>query len=247
MTATVLSSRPVTSPIRLAAIGAGRTATTGRRWSADPPTAAFASTALQLREARPLAQTLLQQVASGNEAAMRACIDCYTGLVWRLAWRMLPSTAEAEDAVQDVFVSLWRNADRYDPAHGKEVTFVAMIARRRLIDRVRKIRQRTELVERAAPDREAMAPVPNDPSEAPAAGEEAGRVLAAVHELPESQREPILLNLRHGLSHTQIAEQTGMPLGTVKTNIRRGLQKVRALLEEPVAAASGGDRKEPVA
>lgn len=162
---------------------------------------------------------------------MRTCIESYTGLVWRLAWRMLPSQSEAEDAVQDVFVSLWQNADRYDPAQGKEVTFVAMIARRRLIDRVRKIRQRTDLVERSAPDREAMAMPVDDPAESPQVGEQAGRVLEAVAELPTSQRDPILLSVRHGLSHTQISEQTGMPLGTVKTNIRRGLIKVRELLD----------------
>jgi RNA polymerase sigma-70 factor (ECF subfamily) len=84
---------------------------------------------------RGLTDSLLQRVASGDMAAMQSCMDTYGGLMWSLARRFCPTATEAEDAVQEAFISVWENAQRYDPSKGAEVTFVAMIARRRRFER----------------------------------------------------------------------------------------------------------------
>ena len=76
-------------------------------------------------------------MAAGDPLAVQECLDAYGGLVWSLARRMFQSRDDAEDAVQEIFVDIWRNADRFDPAQASETTFIAMIARRRLIDRLR--------------------------------------------------------------------------------------------------------------
>ncbi|MEL6543477.1 MAG: sigma-70 family RNA polymerase sigma factor [Myxococcota bacterium] len=100
--------------------------------------------------------SLLERIAAGDAAAVRACVSTYGGLVWSLARRHLSNEADAEEAVQDAFMSLWKSADRFDPDRAEEATFVAMIARRRIIDRARK-RGRSapsdELTEIAVPAR----------------------------------------------------------------------------------------------
>lgn len=152
---------------------------------------------------------------------MRECLDQYSGLVWSLARRLCPS--EAEDAAQDVFIALWKSAARFDPSVAAESTFVAMIARRRLIDRSRS-RARTP---QSAALSEAI------PAETPAANlrDEAAIAAQAINQLSPDQQRAVKLSVYRGLSHEQIAQATGLPLGTVKTHIRRGLIRVREMLE----------------
>ncbi len=166
--------------------------------------------------------SVLQRVASGDSGAMRECLDQYGGLVWSLARRLCP--AEAEDAAQDVFIALWKAADRFDPSVAAESTFVSMIARRRLIDRAR---ARSRMPVNAA--------VGDDvPASAPGTGmtDEAALAAKAISQLPEDQQRAVRLSVYRGLSHEQISQATGLPLGTVKTHIRRGLIRVRELLEQ---------------
>ena len=87
-----------------------------------------------------VSDSLLNRVAAGEMAAMQECINQYGGLVWSLARRFSASAADAEDAVQEVFITLWKYASRFDESKGSETTFVSMIARRRLIDRLRRTR-----------------------------------------------------------------------------------------------------------
>lgn len=89
-----------------------------------------------------VADSILHRVAAGQSQAFEQCLDRFGGLVWSLARRFCPTTAEAEDAVQEIFIDLWRSASRFDEAVSSEVTFVAMIARRRLIDRQRRLGRR---------------------------------------------------------------------------------------------------------
>ena len=176
--------------------------------------------------------SLLQQIAAGDNAAVSAVIDAYGGLVWSLARRYFGKTAEAEDAVQDTFVAIWQSAGRYDPDSASESTFVAMIARRRMIDRLRKQGRRIQAQPLDA------SPDPEDESTSRLADlEQASIVLSAINQLDPPQPEVIRRSLMDGLTHAEIAEAMQLPLGTVKTHIRRGLIKVRkALGIQPTSA-----------
>jgi len=175
------------------------------------------------------AQNLLPRVAQGDEVAVRECIDRFGGLIWSLARRMVPH--EAEDAVQEIFVELWRHAGRFDPSVASETAFVAMIARRRLIDRRRRIERRPEA--NTLPDE----PADRDQGTSPTVevSDEARRAAAALNQLSTEQQRVLRLSIYRGLSHERIATVTGLPLGTVKTHARRGLMRIRDLLQTETA------------
>jgi RNA polymerase sigma-70 factor (ECF subfamily) len=164
---------------------------------------------------------LLPRVAGGDPGAVRDCLARYGGLVWSIARRF--EAGDAEDAVQEIFLDLWRSAARYDPRIASEPAFVAMIARRRLIDR-RRTRLRRPTTETIAAD-----PPAADPAPRPDSCAEASQAARALDRLRPEQRHVLVL-ATHGLSHGEIAERTGMPLGTVKAHARRGLQSIRAAL-----------------
>jgi RNA polymerase sigma-70 factor (ECF subfamily) len=179
-----------------------------------------------------LTPSLLPRVASGDPTAVQECIARWGGLVWSLARRGSTSSAEAEDAVQEIFLDLWRSAARFDPRMSSETTFVAMIARRRLIDQKRKSRRMP------ATEPLADAPTPVEPAAARRVEDsvEASLAAEALAKLRPEQRLVLVLSACHGMTHEEIAETVRMPLGTVKAHARRGLMKVRALLDgEPVA------------
>lgn len=185
-----------------------------------------------------MSETLLQRVARGDEDAVRACVDQYADLVWSVARRLLGGGArvEAEDAVQDVFVDLWKSAGRFDPRVASEPAFVVMIARRRMIDRLRRRSRRVDSASGSQWMGEAVeGPAVTPPDDAP---EDARRALRAMEELTSDQRRVIGLAVQQGKTHTQIAEITGMPLGTVKTHARRGLMRLRELLGASAEATS---------
>ena len=177
-------------------------------------------------------EPLLPRVASGDSGAVQACLDRYGGLVWSLARRTCRSSADAEDAVQEIFVSVWRNAARFDASKGSEATFVATIARRRLIDRLRRAGRRSGEVSLDAPGAATTAADPGRVDTPVEIQDEVAIAQRAMAELNDEQRRVLQMSIGHGLSHDKIAEATGIPLGTVKTHIRRGLIRVRALLED---------------
>jgi RNA polymerase sigma factor (sigma-70 family) len=168
---------------------------------------------------------LLSRVAGGDPGAVRDCLARYGGLVWSIARRFEGS--DTEDAVQEIFLDLWKSAARFDPQIASEPAFVAMIARRRLIDRRRTRRRRpaTEAMTEAIAGEPAIA----DAGRGPDSCAEASQAARALDRLRPEQRR-VLVMATHGLSHGEIAEQTGMPLGTVKAHARRGLQSIRAAL-----------------
>ncbi|MDZ4756139.1 MAG: sigma-70 family RNA polymerase sigma factor [Phycisphaerae bacterium] len=177
------------------------------------------------RSDRPPEHSVLQRIAAGEPGATDECIERYGGLVWSLARRMCGDASEAEDAVQEIFIDLWRSAVRFDSAIASEPTFVAMIARRRLIDRGRKRQRRPTPT--ALP--ESIAAVSPDADTAEI-GEESVVARRVFEQLRPEQRQVLQLALRHGQSHEQIATTIGLPLGTVKTHARRGLIRLRELL-----------------
>jgi RNA polymerase sigma-70 factor, ECF subfamily len=178
-------------------------------------------------------QPLLPRIAEGDRTAIRECIARYGGLVWSLARRAAPS--DAEDAVQEIFLDLWKSAARYDVRLGSEITFVATIARRRLVDRRRQRARRPE-TESLTDTSSAAASIASG-NVPPEMGAEAALAARALDQLRPEQRQVLILTACHGLSHEEVATTTGMPLGTVKAHARRGLIRVReALGELPVGA-----------
>ncbi|MCA9253558.1 MAG: sigma-70 family RNA polymerase sigma factor [Phycisphaerales bacterium] len=175
-----------------------------------------------------MSDTLLQKVAAGETAAVAACVDAYGGLVWSLARRFLDHPSEAEDAVQEVFIEIWKNAARFDPTVASETTFVAMIARRRLIDRRRRDARRP--VNESTPVDELSIPSPDTLDEIDIR-DEAAHAASALGRLKPDQRRVLKLAVCQGWPHQLIADRLGMPLGTVKTHVRRGLIKLREELQ----------------
>lgn len=144
--------------------------------------------------------------------------------------------------MQEVFIEIWRCAHRFDPAKGKEVTFVATLARRRLIDRLRRKGRRPHEVELV----EALPGAFEQPDLAGRmdTAQAAGQALAALESLRPAQRDALQLAVIEGLSHGEVAAATGLPLGTVKTHVRRGLIRLRQLLEDTPAGAEPGSQHE---
>lgn len=157
---------------------------------------------------------------------MKDCLKAYGGLVWSLAKRMLPNQNDAEDAVQEIFIDVWKNAARFDEKQSSETTFIAMLARRRLIDRLRKLNRQPNLD--SFEDVTFEFPERNDLEIHTSI--EAKEAAEAVRDLRPEQQQVLYLSICQGLSHQEIADLTGMPIGTVKTHARRGLIEVRANL-----------------
>jgi RNA polymerase sigma-70 factor (ECF subfamily) len=175
-----------------------------------------------------VSQSLLERIAAGDQAAVKECMDAYGNLVWALARRFCYSPSDAEDATQEIFLEIWKSASRYDPSLGAEAVFVTTIARRRVIDRMRARKRRPP----TEPFDEELTVAPS--LEAPDAGPlgvEAAIAARALAQLGEGERQVLLMGIVDGMTHTEIAIATGKPLGTVKTQMRRGLMKVRGLLD----------------
>ena len=139
---------------------------------------------------------------------------------------MCPNKEDAEDAVQEIFIDIWKNAQRFDAAQASETTFVAMIARRRLIDRIRKTNRQ--------PNVASFEDILVEPSESTdkkiQLSVEAQEAAEAMKELRPEQRQILHLSIVQGFSHQEIADALQMPLGTVKTHARRGLMQIREIL-----------------
>lgn len=173
-------------------------------------------------------EPILNRVARGERDAVEHCLTEYGGLVWSLARRLSPTAVDAEDAVQEIFVELWKHAKRFDPAVAKEVTFVAMIARRRLIDRQRR---RSNLPKTTEFD-EANEPLSRENVQQQAEiNDEAARAAACLTRLKPDERRVLELSVYEGQTHAEIAKSTGLPVGTVKTHARRGLIRLRELMQ----------------
>lgn len=169
---------------------------------------------------------ILKQIATGDPEAMRLFQERFGAMVWTLARRNSPSLHDAEDAVQEIFLEVWKHAGRFDASLGSEATFVATIARRRLIDRGRRraAQPRAEAIENS--DFLPAEPV----ADRAEVLDEARKVGEVLDSLRAEQRRVLEMTLLEGQTHTQISSATGMPLGTVKSLARRGLMRVREAL-----------------
>jgi len=175
---------------------------------------------------------IVRRLAGGDRSALADLYDRHSGVVYSLAYRIVGSP-DAEDVVQDVFAQAWRQADRYDPDRATVVAWLLNMTRTRAIDRLRADRTRQRLTVHEEP----LATAPQqqaDQEQGAIHAERASRVRAALGMLAAAQRQALELAYYAGLTHTEIAERLGEPLGTVKTRIRSALLKLRAALLEQV-------------
>ncbi|MFN3192941.1 MAG: RNA polymerase sigma factor [Aureliella sp.] len=182
------------------------------------------TTMSELSQSKESGPSLLQRIAAGDHQAVELCLDQYGALVWSIAKRLSISNSDAEDATQEIFVEIWKKASSYDPTKSAESTFVSMIARRRLIDRLRSNKQHEQTISMSAETVE----VPDEIQvSAPEIADEAQKALRCVQKLSKEQQKVIMLSVQVGLSHRLISEKLKMPLGTVKSFARRALIALR--------------------
>jgi RNA polymerase sigma-70 factor (ECF subfamily) len=172
-------------------------------------------------------EELVERIQRGEQAGLTALYDRHRSLAYALALRVVRDPQRAEDVVQDAFLSVWRKAASYALGRGSVRTWLSSIVRNRAIDVVRASRERT------LPDE---APLLGIVDPRPAVDDEVAvrfdgeRVRIAIQDLPDDQRLAIHLAFYGGLSHSEIAEETGIPLGTVKSRIRLGMLRLRTSL-----------------
>jgi RNA polymerase sigma-70 factor (ECF subfamily) len=181
----------------------------------------------------------MERLASGDLGALDRLYEQYGAMAYAIAYRITGDRSAAEDVVQEAFLGAWRNAARYVDARGTVRTWLLSIVHHRAIDAVRRRRPTVEL-----PDSEALLPdtltLPDTWADVELRLDRAA-VQVALGRISEVQREAIELAYFGGLTQTEIADRTGVPLGTVKGRLRLGLQGLRAALLPP-NAADGADR-----
>jgi RNA polymerase sigma-70 factor (ECF subfamily) len=174
---------------------------------------------------------LLHAIAGGDEAALARLYDAYRVILFGLLVRILNSREEAEDILQDVFIQVWRRAKDFDEKRGRPFTWLVTLARSRAIDRLRLLGARQRLAIGAAQEQtEAVSDALLDTIKV--AQKEVVR--RALDELPEEQRQTLVLAYFDGLTQSEIASRLKTPLGTVKTRMRSGMIKLRGLLESQI-------------
>lgn len=178
---------------------------------------------------------LIARIREGDETAVTVLYDRHAAPLLALAYRLLGDRADAEDVVLEALARVWREAERFDAARGSLRAWLTVMVRSRALDLIRARRRSDRLTADAARENpEEVAGVSmsagqaGDPAEQ---DEQRRRVVAALAELPAPQREAIELAYYGGLSQSEIAERLGAPLGTVKTRIRDGMQKLRVSLK----------------
>ncbi len=176
-------------------------------------------------------EIILQRVAAGDDSAFAALYDRFSGRLYALALRILEDEQDARDALQEGFLYLWEKASNFDPVKSKAYTWSVMIFRHKAIDRLRSRRRRLKLAEMAANDLIELDRInPESADQVASKADDVTAVRRAMKSLPDEQRKSIEWAFLRGFTHHQLAEFFGQPLGTVKTNIRRGLLRLRDTL-----------------
>ena len=181
-----------------------------------------------------LDQEMIARIGRRDQSAFSALYDRLSGPLYSLAMKMLGDPAEAQDALQDVFLQIWSRAGTYDPGQSSVFSWTVLLTRSRVIDRLRARGRRSRVV--VASTEDSSTTVAGDASTVESAADtaekndEAARVRYVLNNLPSEQREAIELAFFEHLSHHEIAARLGQPLGTVKARIRRGLLKLRERL-----------------
>ncbi len=175
-------------------------------------------------------------IGAGNESGLEAIYDRYAKRIYSLAMSVLKDEGLAEDAVQEVFSNIWQKAGSYRPEMSAPGTWIMSVAHHKIVDFYRSRRRTTDHT--AQPEMETLLRLPDQKLSVEQEVERsfnARLVRAAMLELPEEQSQPLYLSAWHGYSQSEIAKMLDIPLGTVKTRMRLGMQKLKAALEEYVA------------
>ena len=169
------------------------------------------------------------KLRSGDPGALEDLYDRYTPLLYSVAMRILRSATDAEDAVQQAWVQVWKSAGRYEPKRGPVAAWLLTVTRTRALDLYRSLSSRKRAEGQVDPE-----PVnaPADPLGSATQGQLSERVRTALGSLPIQQRQVIEIAYFEGLSQTEVATRLGAPLGTVKSWTRQGLIRLRELLPE---------------
>lgn len=177
-------------------------------------------------------ETLLYLITHAHEEALSELYDRYSRLVYSIAVNTVGDAALAEEITQDVYLRIWNKAATYNPEQGKVITWISSITRYRAIDMMRRLSVRPEGNRASWAEGEAIeTPAPTDIEEEVEIADRRQQIRQAIAELPEEQRMVLSLAFFQGYSHTEIADMTNQPLGTVKTRIRLGMQKLRHSLD----------------
>lgn len=172
--------------------------------------------------------SLIQQIATQNRDAFSQFYNRYSSLVYSLALRMLRAQSDAEDLLQEVFMQVWRQAANYSRERGTPEAWLINIARSRAIDKLRSIRRMEKSF--VLTDDPAKAESGDNVESSASASESRLTMNSALATLPEAQRRVLELAYFDGLSQTEIADKLKEPLGTVKTRMRSGIQRLRDML-----------------
>lgn len=168
---------------------------------------------------------IVAQLRQGDKGALVRLYDEYSGLVYGVARRVLQDAAAAEDVVQEVFLQLWRNPAAFNEERGRLAPWLAVIARHKAVDQLRKLKYEV------APDPDSgEGPAAEPPAPLMMSADslaDAGKAKRLMAQLPSEQKEALEMAYLDGLTHTEIAKRTGEPLGTVKSRIRLGLNFLR--------------------
>jgi RNA polymerase sigma-70 factor (ECF subfamily) len=175
-----------------------------------------------------IAVHLIQQVANQDRDAFSQLYDRFSSLVFSLAMRMLRARSDAEDLLQEVFVQVWRQAQNYSAERGSPEAWIVNIARSRAIDKIRSIRRMEKSF--VLTDDPARAESSDNVESSAAESETRMAMNSALANLPETQRKVLELAYFDGLTQTEIANRLAEPLGTVKTRMRSGIQRLRDML-----------------
>lgn len=169
---------------------------------------------------------LMRSVAAGDPVAIATLYERFGSLIYRMAYQSLPGRDEAEDAVQEIFVRLWRTSDRYDPTRAALVTWVMLISRRYLVDRLRRSRSAIK----SSGLEEKLLDVQNTPSSGKLDAEQQERfatLMKKIDQLPELQKTVVVRAYLNGQTLRQIGEELNTPLGTIKSALSRALVRLR--------------------
>jgi RNA polymerase sigma-70 factor, ECF subfamily len=179
-------------------------------------------------------QEIIARIGRRDQSAFSALYDRLSGPLYSLTVKMLGDPAEAQDALQDVFLQIWSRAGTYDPEQSSVFSWAVLLTRSRVIDRLRARGRRLRVVVGSTEDKEhgggGDASTIDSAADTAEKSDEAARVRYVLNNLPSEQREAIEMAFFGDLTHHEIAARLGQPLGTVKARIRRGLLKLREQL-----------------